>query len=516
MEHQLHGTNDIHFSPSLVLHPMRSMQGTARMTTADDEIAFRGEASPDPGDPMPTLHAHGFSAAQPPVTLKLNPSPPPVAGMPSVPGLSDQPAQAQMATLAYTPDPGEAACYALVQAIHTNDGVIYDVALPQPELRDDEALPFDVIGRGMSNTGSMGTLHFPVHRLVTDTPPPSDPALPFDAVSRGGLGSATERVLHLVRAPIESNLHTLIRRQEVPLRIWNVAPDGTFVNPLDDIGAWRARFPEQREYRILLFLHGFTSRSERSLPRNWIQDFGSRYDAILAYDHPSILTSPLENARALIERIPSDLRLHADIFAHSRGGLVARSLVELETPTPRLTIKHVLMIGTPNAGTEIADYERWDRLLAMGFSTISWLTTIADAGVATAFTIQGLGLVLRASAQLLFDLPGLEAMSPTSDFLLRLNAPTDAYSTRYAAVTADFNPLTIPQPNFREALQSLAVQVFLQAPNDLVVRTDSMIRIDEPRSPLLGGRILQSGVHHHAYFDDPDVLAFARSFLSAA
>ena len=63
-------------------------------------------------------------------------------------------------------------------------------------------------------------------------------------------------------------------------------------------------------------------------------------------------------------------------------------------------------------------------------------------------------------------------------------------------------------------MQSLAIQLFLEAPNDLVVRTDSMVSVDAPRSVLLAERILQSTVHHHAYFDDPDVFAYARSFFT--
>ncbi|NJO05260.1 MAG: hypothetical protein HC876_06895 [Chloroflexaceae bacterium] len=266
----------------------------------------------------------------------------------------------------------------------------------------------------------------------------------------------------MLKAPIANDLHRRIAERETPTRVLTVGTDGTVTGELPDAAAWYARFTPGQPYRVLLFIHGFTSNSVNSMPVRWIQAFGPAYDAVLAYDHPSLLPTPFENARTLYEIIPADLNLSMDIIAHSRGGLVARSLIELVPSVPGLTIERVMMVGTPNAGTEIAEYEQWDRLVTLGFNTISWLGTAAGVGVQATFLGGILSLILRAGGQFVFDLPGLTAMAPGSDFLDQLNMPDHAATTtaRYAAATANFDIASIPQTSFREAFQALAAQLF--------------------------------------------------------
>jgi pimeloyl-ACP methyl ester carboxylesterase len=52
-----------------------------------------------------------------------------------------------------------------------------------------------------------------------------------------------------------------------------------------------------------------------------------------------------------LARIPNDDPIH--FVAHSMGGLVARALIHEQRPA---RLGHVVMLGTPNAGSEIADF----------------------------------------------------------------------------------------------------------------------------------------------------------------
>jgi hypothetical protein len=201
-------------------------------------------------------------------------------------------------------------------------------------------------------------------------------------------------------------------------------------------------------------------------------------------------------------------------MAHSRGGLVTRSLVELQEMTPKFNIQRLITFGSPHGGTLLADHEHWDRLISIGFTTISWLTRASGAGTLISFLPKGLEFLLRAGSQFVFDLPGVNAMDPDSDFLKKLNAPGDlAQRVRYAAVTSDFNPHMVEQRSFRQSLTAMAAQVFLRTPNDLVVPTPSMSHIDPDASPL-GGRIYQANINHFMYFTRGDVQDFTSEYLA--
>src|SRR5262249_30229075 len=158
------------------------------------------------------------------------------------------------------------------------------------------------------------------------------------------------------------------------------------------------------------------------------------YDAVLSYEHPTISSDPLQNALDLLAMVPEDLHLTVDIVTHSRGGLVSRSLVELCDPGPHLALRRIVTHGPPHNATRLADKERWDRLISLGLTAASWLATAAGA----AFWVPKLlEFVIKAAAQGIFELPGIAAMAPGSDFLGKLNAvgdPASAGHVRYATV----------------------------------------------------------------------------------
>lgn len=418
---------------------------------------------------------------------------------------SGEPAGDEIAAIEFAPDPDEEGVYLLLQEIETPDGSIYEVCLPATP---DQSEPL-VLG----DSGAPATLRFPIHRLVRQ--PGGGPVLggPLEALAEELVQDFIfRRIVHLLRAPLTPSLQQLIADREGPPAMVVVAPDATLLGPLVGTEMWRGRFEPGYEHRVLVFMHGFSSNVRESLPRAWIRELGPRYDAVLAYNHPTFSADPLQNARELLSQIPDDLRLNVDLLAHSRGGLVARALVELLPATPSFAVQRLLTCGTPHDGTGLVEKQRWDQLASIVLTSASWL--LQSTGVVPLAVVpQLLEYLLRAGGQFFFDLPGIYAMAPRNPFLTRLNEPNDEYPVPYAAVTSTFDPQQIAQVGFREALQAMTARAFLGTPNDLVVPTTSMSAIDPPFSPQLAGWIMKLQVNHHAYFDTAEALSFARQFL---
>ena len=66
----------------------------------------------------------------------------------------------------------------------------------------------------------------------------------------------------------------------------------------------------------------------------------------------------------------------------------------------------------------------------------------------------------------------------------------------------------------QQAFQALAIQTFMDAPNDLVVPTESMSAIDLPGGGLPADRQFKVDVDHFSYFSNPSVLEFLRKQLT--
>lgn len=437
-----------------------------------------------------------FTPAEPPIALEVRRAP---AAVLSAPG------QPTALSLTYTPT--EDAAYVLLQEIHTSDGLIYDFTLPTRR----SAPPVAVLGA----ESPPATLEFPINPSVLGEAPPAA-ALGLEDVVTDIVGDLViGRVLQVLKSPLDKALLQTVRQSEPQPR---VLVQRDTLQPLDGFDAWRALLPPGQEHRVLLLLHGFGSSTARTGAR-LLPIFVPKYDAVLGYDHPTLTADPLENARDLLARVPDDLRLSVDIVAHSRGGLVARSLVELIEPSERWVPRHLITNGSPHNGTRLADPERWDRLVSLGMTAASWLAPT----LGIAFWIpKVLELVLKAAAQSTFSLPGIAAMTPGNPFLQQLNASADSATAidarqrqvQYSAVSSAFSVFSVPQPSFQQAFRALAAQAFIDEANDLVVPTSSMQAIDLPFSLVPPERQFKATVDHFSYFDNPQVLAFVRSQLA--
>lgn len=231
--------------------------------------------------------------------------------------------------------------------------------------------------------------------------------------------------------------------------------------------------------------------------KQWI----ARYDTVFGYDHRSLSETPADNAQQILTQLESmnwAAGAEIDIICYSRGGLVARTLVEKLLPTSSLAVvpRNVVCVATTNAGTLLAHPDNWNDLMTL-FTNLSRASAAALAAVGgmpglvggvLSAGMNGIGLFVKAVAQLGLNegaVPGLAAMNPSGAFIENLNggpAPKLHPMTRYFAVTSDFTaealaPLSGAQGFSRRLKAWLAdgfvERLFQGAPNDLVVHTDS-------------------------------------------
>lgn len=252
---------------------------------------------------------------------------------------------------------------------------------------------------------------------------------------------------------------------------------------------------------FLLFLHGTNSSTTGSFAeiRNtelWKQMQDIYGDNIIALQHETMTKSPLQNVRDLLSALPANCTLH--IISHSRGGLVGdvlarycngnsgfteaetayfekterkKDLADIKTlqklaEGKNITIDKFIRVACPAYGTTILS-KRLDHFLNISFNLLGSLFGPAAALLSAEFKE-----LISAAVDTKNDpdqLPGLEAMNPSSPFLKILNNPDNAINS----------PLTVISGNCGikfnlKALLIIASKLFYLRDNDLVVDTKSM------------------------------------------
>jgi hypothetical protein len=275
---------------------------------------------------------------------------------------------------------------------------------------------------------------------------------------------------------------------------------------------------------VLLFVHGTFSTAHSAfggLAAGTLDELVRRYDSrVIAFDHPTLSASPLDNARWLLARMPR-VKTQMDVVSHSRGGLVARLLAEQPTgaglDAPTLQVRRVVFAGVPNGGTLLADP---DHMVTMADRFTSALT-LAPTGPITE-TFEALITLIKMLAHgALKGLGGLTSMHPGGSFLAMLNQPR---STRadYFAVTSNYQPAD--QGLRRLALRLVdgaADEIFDNAANDLIVPTEGVWQRNGGGAfPLLPERVLtldpSQGVMHTGFFPHDAVARHMLSWLETA
>lgn len=240
--------------------------------------------------------------------------------------------------------------------------------------------------------------------------------------------------------------------------------------------------------KIVLFIHGIIGDTAGLIPglakakvtvAGQEKPLAETYDLILGFDYENLNTTIEENARLLKQRL-ADIGLGAnhgkqlDIVAHSMGGLVSRWLIEREGGNQM--INHLVMLGTPNAGSPWSTIQDWVwMLLTLGLNSISTV----------ALPIQILGNSLAALETI--DV-SLDQMRPGSDFLKTLAASPDP-GIPYTIIAG--NNTAVSGMGETRKLQRLLDKMtnksiylaFLGQVNDIAVTVSSIVSVNAQRTP---------------------------------
>ncbi|NND90790.1 MAG: CHAT domain-containing protein [Granulosicoccus sp.] len=293
-----------------------------------------------------------------------------------------------------------------------------------------------------------------------------------------------------------------------------------------------------RNKPILVLIHGTASSTEGSFGGLWqagkghIGDLIEFYDdQVLTFQHRSLSLSPIENALELLQALvalPSEaggnLPLELHLVSHSRGGLIGELLCrgtsergqsfdadDLQLFTGEtyerdrnalgrlgelldkidIRIGRFMRVACPARGTTLAD-NRLDRYL-------SGLVNILERipGIATPL-FDGISTLLLAVVHKRTqprELPGLEAMMPTSPTVRMLNRPDITVRADLHVIGGD-----VMGTGIINRLKVFLTDLYYREDHDLVVNTPSMFG-GATRTSLIRYWIDTGGkVNHFRYF----------------
>lgn len=171
----------------------------------------------------------------------------------------------------------------------------------------------------------------------------------------------------------------LRQKQTAWLRQATLSPDSTVsFTPKGDLESVK-KAVAQAEH-IVLFIHGILGDTESMIPSVRAAELLKRdgqeqgYDLVLAFDYESLNTKIQDTATILKEQLNRvglgdghTKTLH--IIAHSMGGLVSRCFIEQQGGNK--VVNHLIMLGTPNGGSEWSSvYQLATLLLSLGLNFI--------------------------------------------------------------------------------------------------------------------------------------------------
>jgi len=342
---------------------------------------------------------------------------------------------------------------------------------------------------------------------------------------RGVVGALVQRLINVyvfpaARAAVSSLVRDRAEALELrrsPYGVRSFAPDDYALPGGGEVDGRRWR--ELAGGPALLMVHGTNSRTHTAfggLPREVVTTLHERYEGrVFAFDHPTLSHDPRRNVETLLAAIPDGLTLDLDIVCHSRGGLVSRVLAEKQGELPmgarRLQVQRLVFVGSPNAGTRLADEACIGEYLD---TTTNLLHALPTHGAADA-----LGFVVSAvkmvACGLLSGLDGLRSMQPGGSFAAWLNTPGRRGAATYLALASDYTPTTASLS--RLAADRLMDRVFQGARNDLVVPTAGVGGANgSPYFPIAEQVVFGAadGVPHTGFFQHPRVIGQLLQWLT--
>jgi pimeloyl-ACP methyl ester carboxylesterase len=295
--------------------------------------------------------------------------------------------------------------------------------------------------------------------------------------------------------------------------------------------------------RVLLLIHGTFSKSDMFIDelhaiaegKAFLAKAAARYEAILAFDHPTLAVSPWINALDL-ELALAGVTGPVDVVCHSRGGLVVAWWLR----NGRRQVDNVVFVASPLEGTSLASPANLRSALdglANIFKGLEAASALASTVMPFMTIATGLASVLGGVARLgartpLADaavaiVPGLVGQSRVGNNseLLRLHRAPWVSTPIFSAVTSNFEPMDKNDPWWKvwkflsrpgdKFLNKAADAIFQDKKNDLVVDTQSM-------TLLCGSDVATKDIHafgdsktvHHCnYFRQPETVAFLHRVL---
>ena len=212
------------------------------------------------------------------------------------------------------------------------------------------------------------------------------------------------------------------------------------------------------------------------------------YDLVLTFDYENLHTTIEENAQLLKQRLESvglganhGKELH--IVAHSMGGLVSRWFIEQEDGNQ--IVQHLVMLGTPNAGSPWSTVQEMTfALLGMGLNQIGGL--VLPAKIVTDLAAKSLEFIENIDN-------ALDQMQPDSEFINKIALNPDP-QVPYTIIAGD-RAIALSQqqanrlrrlmsklftPSINKVINGL---IFGGEPNDIAVSLASIKSVSKNRSP---------------------------------
>jgi hypothetical protein len=366
---------------------------------------------------------------------------------------------------------------------------------------------------GADRADAVQTFRIPIRQA--DVPGQSAPRDEIPTADRGVFGIGTRKLLHLIRYPVEKAVGrvgtVLVGAWEGRARPYGLrlVRDQGLTGEAPGVALTSDDWAELHDAPTLLLVHGTFSTAlsafggladDPALLVGLIERYHGR---VLLFDHPSLHVDPVANARWFLEQVPPDVDLRLDVVSHSRGGLVSRALstsAVLGISHRQPTLRNVVHVATPNAGTVLADPERWGTL----FDTITNLSMLFPDDLVSVPLTGVVEVVKQVGTGVLDGLGGLASMQPGCDLLSSLTAAAAAEgtTTRQFAVSSDFEPEQAPLP--LRALD-LLVDSFFGEGNDLIVPTEGVSQVPGLRIDDVLRLPQRPAISHVNYFRDRTV-----------
>ncbi|MHC2148350.1 DUF7379 domain-containing protein [Pseudomonas sp. 210_17 TE3656] len=350
---------------------------------------------------------------------------------------------------------------------------------------------------------------------------------------RGFLGGVFLALVQVISGVAKARVATAVARTLVEQIDDQVIP-GVYALTADTLAGLKSATrlpcvePALNGKPLLVLLHGTFSSTQGTFGKLWSEHplkvaslFKHYENRVYALEHPTLGTSPIANALALAQALPTGARIH--LLSHSRGGLVGEVLARVcgdphldvdkmnvlfhgtEYQVQReelhrlievqrmksLQIERFVRVACPARGTLLAS-TRLDAFL----SVFKWTLELAGASVLPAL-IDFLAEVAQRRTQP-EEIPGLAAQMPGSPLVRWLHDIDVPIPGELRVIAGDLQGSSVGT-----WLKTLLADAYFWTDNDLVVQTSSMYGGTQRRKAL--GFMLEraSKASHFQYFSNP-------------